>query len=94
MSTDAYAARLALIHERQTDAQVLLIRAKHDAMKTHVSNAIEELTDAERLLTNPSHTMAPDMVLRWVDVTIESATLWLTMVEQALSDHGPDADQL
>ena len=91
---DLLTARRALIEERCTDAKVLLIRAQHDAMKAHIRHALDELANAERLLSETPTPTAPDVLVRIVDATIDSATLRLKMVETALSVHGPDANEI
>ena len=71
----------------------MLIRAHHDQMKAHVRTAIRDLIEASRLLNDP-RLMSAEILPRMIDAIMESASLRLKMVEEALTLGGPDANTL
>jgi hypothetical protein len=73
------------------DAQVLLVRAQHEAMREHVRSAQRDLTQASMLLNQHTRSAVPALLLGVVEASIKSAKLRLAMVESALRNNGPDA---
>jgi hypothetical protein len=76
------------------DAQVLLVRARHEAMKEQVRTAQRHLTEALTLLDQHTRSAVPALLLAVVDASIKSAKLRLEVVESALRNNGPDASDL
>jgi hypothetical protein len=90
----AAAERRSAIGALTIDAQVLLVRAQHEAMKEHVRTAQRHLTEASTLLDEHTRSAVPALLLGVVDACIQSAQLRLKMVESALRNNGPDASDL
>ena len=76
------------------DAQVLLVRAQHEAMKEHVRTAQRDLTEALILVDQHTRSAVPALLLGVVEASIKSAKLRLEMVESALRNNGPGASDL
>ena len=66
------------------DAQVLLVRARHEAMREHVRTAQHDLTEASMLLDQHTRSAVPTLLLGVVEASIKSAKLRLELVESML----------
>ena len=82
--------RLALIREKQADAALLLMRVNHDTLKDLVRLASRELDEAINWLTKTDVDSNPS-ILKIVDCITSLTTCRLTIVDDALKAHGPDA---
>ena len=92
-ATELYKLR-AEIDTLRTDATVLLMRANHESLKTHVRDAQRDLSDALALLDQEQHTKAPALLIELLRTAVRSASHRLNMVEHTLQTDGPNASDL
>jgi hypothetical protein len=82
--------RLALIREKQADAALLLMRVNHDTLKELIRLASRELDEAISWLDKKEADSNPS-IQKIVDCITSLTTCRLTIVDDALKAHGPDA---
>jgi hypothetical protein len=82
--------RLALIREKQADAALLLMRVNHDTLKELIRLASRELDEAISWLDKKEADSNPS-ILKIVDCITSLTSCRLTIVDDALKAHGPDA---
>ncbi len=83
--------RLALIRERQADAALLLMRVNHHTLKELIRLASRELDEGVGWLERTDVNSNPQ-ILKIVDCLTSLTTCRLTIVDDALKAHGPDAN--
>ena len=82
--------RLAVIRDKQAEAALLLLRVNHDTLKDLIRLASRELDEGIRWLSSADVDSNPS-ILKIVDCLTSLTTCRLTIVDDALKAHGPDA---